>query len=174
MAGAGIAVRYDKTEFQKILDALSRMAHPDRFALSRFMGEELEAVGNQAFEDKADPATGKRWEPLRAPREDGTTGPLLQYRNHLHDSRSYRATTDGVVYGTNLVYGAVHQEGGQTKAHEIRPVSKKALSFGGRIVKKAHHPGSKIPARPYMGVPADFDRRILNDPAVQKLLGVTR
>jgi phage gpG-like protein len=110
---------------------------------------------------------------MNAPRADGGTGPILQYRNHLHDSRSHADSPEGTVFGTNLVYGAVHQEGGRTKAHEIRPVNAQALKFKGRFAKKATHPGSEIPARPFMGVPAGFDRRLLNDPAVQRLLGIT-
>jgi phage virion morphogenesis protein len=136
------------------------------------MGEELQAISNEAFEREADPVTGEKWKPLKAPREDGTTGPILQYRNHLHDSREHVENDEGTVFGTNLIYGSIHQEGGRTKAHEIRPVAQKSLSFNGQFAKKVQHPGSAIPARPYMGVPRDFDRRILNDPAVLRLLGV--
>ncbi|MDR2808069.1 MAG: phage virion morphogenesis protein [Spirochaetaceae bacterium] len=172
MAGVGIEVQYDRAEFQKILSALKRAAKPDLLALSRFMGEELELISNEAFENEVDPVSGEKWEALKAPRADGTTHPILQYRNHLHDSREHADSSEGTIFGTNLVYGAIHQEGGTTRAHEIRPVNGKALKFGGRFTKKVNHPGSKIPPRLYMGVPKDFDRRILNDPAVKKLLGI--
>jgi phage virion morphogenesis protein len=173
MAGAGIEVSYDRAEFQKILEALEKASKPDKLGLARFIGEELHVVSNTAFESESDPSTGAKWKPLKSPRANGDTGPILQYRNHLHDSRSYIAKSDGAVYGTNLVYGAAHQEGGRTKAHEIRPTRAKALRFGGRFVKKVNHPGSDIPARPFMGIPGDFDRRLLSDPAVQRLLGIS-
>jgi len=59
-----------------------------------------------------------------------------------------------------------------TGPHEIRPRQKKALRFNGRFAARVNHPGSGIPARPYLGVPRGFDRRLLEDPAVQKLLGL--
>jgi phage gpG-like protein len=49
-----------------------------------------------------------------------------------------------------MEYARIHQQGGQA----------------GRGKK------TDIKARPYMGVTKDFDRRILNDPAVLKLLGL--
>jgi phage gpG-like protein len=49
-----------------------------------------------------------------------------------------------------MEYARIHQKGGEA----------------GRGKK------SLIPARPYMGVPKDFDRRILNDPAVLEMLGL--
>jgi phage gpG-like protein len=76
-----------------------------------------------------------------------------------------------------MEYARIHQEGGKTKSHEIKARNGKALSFAGRdgnraAKKSVRHPGSEIPARPYMGVPKDFDRRLLEDPAVVKLLGL--
>ena len=81
--------------------------------------------------------------------------------------------------GTNLVYAKIHELGGQTKPHIIEPRNAKILvwagigTFGkgetkatGRLTKKGykaqgaagnltfarvvHHPGSKIPARPFL------------------------
>jgi len=51
----------------------------------------------------------------------------------------------------NAKYGRIHEYGGTTKAHIIRPRVKKALAFGdGIVVTFVRHPGSKIPARPYL------------------------
>lgn len=51
-------------------------------------------------------------------------------------------------------YAAIHEFGGQTAPHEIRPVNASVLAFqmGGRTIfaKVVHHPGSRIPARPYL------------------------
>jgi phage virion morphogenesis protein len=173
MAGTGIEVKTDD-QFQAILNALTRAAKPDLVAISRAMGEELEAVSNQAFEDEADPVSGTKWESLKRPREDGSTGHLLRDQSILYPSRRHIDTAEGTTLGSNLIYARIHQEGGQTKAHTIKPVQAKALRFNGRFAKKVSHPGSRVPARPYMGVPEDFDRRFLNDPAILTLLGITR
>ncbi len=52
--------------------------------------------------------------------------------------------------GTNEPQAAILNFGGKTKPHVIRPRNKKALAFGGRVVKSVNHPGSDIPAREYM------------------------
>jgi phage gpG-like protein len=71
-----------------------------------------------------------------------------------------------------MVYARIHQQGGKTAAHTITPYQAKALRFNGRFAARVRHPGSRIPPRPYMGVPADFDRRILTDPEILELLGL--
>ena len=54
--------------------------------------------------------------------------------------------------GTNVAYAAIHNFGGQTAAHMIYPRHKKALAWatGAYPVKSVKHPGSRIPARPFM------------------------
>ncbi len=53
--------------------------------------------------------------------------------------------------GSNVKYAAIHEFGGRTAPHEIRPKAGAALKFqiGERTVfaKVVHHPGSEIPAR---------------------------
>jgi phage virion morphogenesis protein len=174
MAGAGIVkAEYNESEFQAILDALSRAAMPDLRKIADFAGGELDSVSKKAFEKEKDPVTGKGWEPLKSPRTNGKTRPVLDYGGQLKRSLTWEAYPDGsVIFGSNMVYARIHQEGGKTRAHEIVPYHAKALHFNGRFARKVKHPGSLIPARPYMGVPQDFDRRVLNDPAVLKLLGL--
>ena len=54
----------------------------------------------------------------------------------------------------DVKYGAIHEFGGKTAAHDILPVKAKALHFimGGKDVfaRIVHHPGSVMPARSYM------------------------
>lgn len=56
--------------------------------------------------------------------------------------------------GTNVVYAKIHEFGGVTRPHLILPRWKKALHFvkDGKdvFVRKVEHPGSVIPARPYI------------------------
>jgi len=152
MSGAGIVyATYDDAEFQAILNALSKAAMPDLKAIAEFAGGELDYISKKAFEHEKDPVNEKNWEPLKKPRPDGSTSPILNYGGQLKRSMTFEAFPDGsVIFGSNMVYARIHQQGGQA----------------GRGNK------TTIPARPYMGVPKDFDRRILNDPAVMKLLGL--
>ncbi|MBM4301647.1 MAG: hypothetical protein FJ121_08970 [Deltaproteobacteria bacterium] len=56
--------------------------------------------------------------------------------------------------GLALAYGAIHEYGGVTRAHVIRPRNKKALAFqaGGQglVRKSVQHPGSKMPERSFL------------------------
>lgn len=87
-------------------------------------------------------------------------GKILQASGRLASSMTQSSSNDNAVVGTNVKYAAIHQFGGQTKAHEIRPRNKRALAWaGGRHpVRKVNHPGSKIPARPFL-VLGDEDMR---------------
>jgi len=152
MAGAGIVkAEYNDSEIQNILNALSKASMPNLLAIAEFAGGELDYISKKAFEQEKDPIDEKKWEPLKKPRRDGSTNPILNYGGQLKRSLIFNAFPDGsVIFGSNMIYARIHQEGGQA----------------GRGNK------ANIPARPYMGVPKDFDRRILGDPAVQKLLGL--
>jgi phage virion morphogenesis protein len=155
MAGAGIVrALFDDAEFKKIIDALDKLSNPDKEKLSWFMGKELLDISITAFENEQDPVTGKKWEPIQ-PRgelasEPGSVTTILRDHGILYGSLTHNDSTEGTVFGSHMEYARIHQLGGQA----------------GRD-KKAN-----IPARPYMGVTKDFDRRILNDPAVLKLLGL--
>ena len=71
------------------------------------------------------------------------------------------ARLEGTV-GTNIVYAKIHEYGGTTKPHRIEPRNAKALRFATAMsikTKKAtryafvqfvNHPGSRIPARPWL------------------------
>lgn len=82
------------------------------------------------------------------------TGMTLINRRLLMNSINFKAHQDRAEVGTNLIYAAIHQLGGQTAARTIRPVHKKALFWPGAMhpVKSVNHPGSRIPARPFLVV----------------------
>lgn len=68
------------------------------------------------------------------------------------DSRGY---VFGEIGSEGVPYAAIHEYGGTTRPHDIFPRSpNKALRFmfGGKetFARIVHHPGSKIPARPYL------------------------
>jgi phage virion morphogenesis protein len=169
MAGAGIEVKID-SEYQKIIDALQKASSPALQQIAHAGGQALKQVSKEAFQKQADPATGEKWKE----RKDGSIArKLLVQRGTLRESISMNAFPDGsAIIGSNLVYSRIHQEGGRTKAHDIKPRNGKALKFMGIYRKLVHHPGSEIPARPYLGVPKDFERQFFDDPAIRELLGM--
>ena len=88
---------------------------------------------------------------------------ILRARGHLAGSLRYQADDSSVRIGTNRIYGAIHQFGGKTSAHVIKPKNKKALAWPGarHPVRGVHHPGSNIPARPFLGISRQDRDRIL-------------
>jgi phage gpG-like protein len=171
MAGAGLEVVFDR-EYQHIIDALHQASSPALQQIAHAGGLALKKVTAEAFKNEADPATGTKW---KARTDINNPKKLLVQRGTLRRSITFNAFPDGsVIIGSNLVYARIHQEGGQTKAHEIKARNVKALKFLGIYRKWVKHPGSKIPARPYLGVPHDFERQFFDDPAIKALLGMAR
>lgn len=115
--------------------------------LTRAWAGTLESETEKNFAAQGRP----RWLGLKPPvsprRKDGK---LLQDSGQLAASVVTDYGPDHTRIGSNKPYAAIHQFGGITRAHVILPKNKKALAFGGRVVKRVNHPGSKIPARPYM------------------------
>ncbi len=152
MAGAGVRidVKWDDREVKAALRALSARLGNMRPVLDE-IGQKLVTSVIRRFETERGP-DGVEWEKSgRASRESGQT---LTDTGRLRASITHRASRDEVVVGTNVLYAAIQQFGGKTLAHTIRPRDKKALFWPGaeHPVAKVNHPGSLIPARPFLGV----------------------
>ena len=80
--------------------------------------------------------------------------------------------TAELLVGTNTAYAAVHQFGGRTPPRKIGPKRKKALWWPGapHPVASVDHPGSTIPARPYLGL-SDGDRAAITRIVARHLPG---
>jgi phage gpG-like protein len=86
------------------------------------------------------------------------TGLRVQSNRLRGSIRASKATVQGTKVqagiGSNVVYAAIHEFGGQTAPHDIVPKKGKALKFriGDRVVfaRKVRHPGSTFPARRYV------------------------
>jgi phage virion morphogenesis protein len=156
MAGVGIVkAEYNESEIQGIIDALGKASAPQLLELANAAGQELDYISKKAFEHEKDSVTGKKWEPLKRPRPDGSTNLILhpngKEHGQLYRSLNWEFFPDGsVIYGSNVEYARIHQLGGQAGRNK----------------------SANIPARPYMGVTKDFDRRVLNDPKILELLGL--
>lgn len=84
------------------------------------------------------------------------SGALL---NSIGASKKVTVESDGSVTGQigpqGIAYAAIHEFGGTTRPHRIEPRNARVLAFnmGGKpaFARFVNHPGSKIPARPYLG-----------------------
>lgn len=77
---------------------------------------------------------------------------ILTDTGRLRNSINFKALARGVEGYTNVKYAAIQQLGGTTGPHTIVPRKKKALFWPGAAhpVKSVQHPGSRIPARPFL------------------------
>lgn len=124
--------------------ALTRLAESlqHREPLMRAISEDMYDAVMENFAQEGRPP----WLPIER------AGKILQQSGRLAASIDTAHDNDAAVVGTNVVYARIHQQGGTTKPHEIRPRNRKALRFNGRFARKVNHPGSRIPARPFLAV----------------------
>ena len=123
-------------------------------SIRKFYGLECLAIGfiQAVTEDNFERESfgSDRWE--KSQRATDENGKTLQKRGQLAASITSRVGNDFARIGSNKKYAAIHHLGGKTKAHKIRPKKKKALAFGGLVLKSVNHPGSDIPARRYLPI----------------------
>ena len=77
---------------------------------------------------------------------------ILTETTRLRGSMAYRASSDQLEVGTNVVYGAIHQLGGG--AHGRKGAWDFLAEIGSKYVQD-------IPARPYLGLNDDDEHEIL-------------
>ena len=159
---AGIVIRADDAELQRALKRMRRWVG-DMTDTMDAIGARLETSTKHRFETEKAPS-GEPWKPSAASYDRGPApgsvgnedrGQTLTETGRLRASITHNVRgSDAVAVGTNVKYAAIHQFGGQTKPRTIRPRSKKALSWPGarHPVKSVRHPGSKVPARPFLGI----------------------
>jgi phage gpG-like protein len=90
----------------------------------------------------------------------------------LWNSINEQAFSDHVVIGSAKHYAAIHQLGGETGPRTIRPKNKKALFWpgAGHPMKAVRHPGSTIPARPFLPDEQSLDWDEIHDTVTRYLL----
>ncbi len=162
MAGAGVRLdlEYDDSAAGRALMRLVREMADPRPVFDEIGGRLVTSVQHR-FERGQGPS-GAAW-PIsgRARRESGQT---LVMTGRLLGSIAHNASRDGVEVGTNVGYAAIHQFGGRTKPRTIRARQKKALFWPGarHPVKQVRHPGSAIPARPFLGLDSGDEAMIVD------------
>lgn len=161
-----------KEEVEGILHRSTNLARPMRVIaakLNNSVGRNFEVGGRYSTEDSLLGGSNK-WAPVKNPpaykrsnkargiAKGDEKGSILLRSTHLRRSIMPESTEDTAFVATNVEYAAIQNFGGTTKAHVINPRNGKVLAFDGIVCRSVHHPGSKIPARPYMVVqPEDLD-----------------
>jgi len=152
-----------------VRDALAEMARRgrDNREMMRDIGDVVLTSVKDNFEAEGRP---ERWKPsLRLRKERGQT---LSRTGVLRRSFTVQAGNGFVAVGTNVPYAAIHQAGGRTSPRTIVPRKGKALYWPGAAhpVRAVRHPGSDIPARPFLMV-QDEDWEEIRHIAVNYLTG---
>lgn len=140
---AGIVININISENLSAGLARAIAAGEDLSPAMRAIATHLETATRLRFETESGPG-GVKWTPSRRALEEG--GQTLTLSGDL---RSSIGSAFGPTFAEagpersfgSAVYAAIHQFGGI-----IKPASKRALSFGGRIVASVI-----MPARPYVG-----------------------
>jgi len=162
MAGAAFALSLDEGAWKEALEVLARLGQGLQLDFARFIGEELYNVSQQAFERQADPETGEPWAPwspdYAKSKRHGSA--ILHHHGDLQRSITYEAEPERVVIGSNMVYAPTHQFGAEK-------------GVWGTTEDGTPIPPEDIPARPFLGIDLEFSDRVLGDPAILELLGMT-
>lgn len=130
---ANLTIRVDDREIQQALGQLqTRLSN--LLPVFKNIGEYMVLATTERFDKEVDPQ-GSSWHPLTTAtierkRRKGKILKILQQDGDLRRTIVYQASADQVEIGTNRIYGAIHQFGGQAGR--------------GRSVT--------IPARPFLGV----------------------
>lgn len=141
---------------ERLQQRIQRLAGIDKTDLLDAVGFEVENQTKRRIGSEKQAPDGTPWVELSDDYAAAKPkGDLLELEGVLWNSIQYNVQGDTVQVGSNVVYAAIHQLGGKTKPHRIVAKNKQALAFGGGVYKAVNHPGSDIPARPYLGLSTD-------------------
>ena len=132
---SGVSLQIDLQGEEAIATALANLAHRASHLepALKDMGEHFMRSIDERFDAQKSP-DGQPWEPNKPATLAKKRRPeILTESKRLRDSIVYNVEDGGLEIGTNVIYGAIHQLGGQA----------------GR--------GVTLPERPYLGV-SDDDR----------------
>ncbi len=138
-----IEIKIDDVELQKSLKKLASKAENLRPLMKNISGIMMDSV-EENFEKEGRP---DKWTPLakstikQRTKKGYWPGRILQMRGELASSITSYYDDDSAVVGTNKVYAAIHQ-------------------FGGNAGKNKK---VKIPARPYLLLATNDEKQIINE-----------
>lgn len=138
----GIAIRTRLENFDKAEDLFRRLETANTQPLMEDIGDYVLSETLLNFDAEQTPE-GEAWpQSIRAKEEGGKT---LQDRGHLRDSYTYAASATEVAIGSNMIYAAIHHNGGTIRAKS----GNLKFKIGDRWVQKKQ---VDIPARPALGL----------------------
>ena len=142
-----IEIKIDDKGVNELLTALQHRL-TDLSPVMKHIAGIMEDAVKKNFKEEGRP----KWKP--SGRADKRGGKTLQDTGLLAASITSSSDANTAAVGTNRIYAAIHQFGGKTSAHKIRPRDKKALFWpgAGHPVMEVNHPGSVIPARPFLSL----------------------
>lgn len=156
-----IQAQLDSADVRRSLEML-RVSCQDASPVMRVIAGDMERAVEKNFASEGRPAwVGLTAGTIAGRIKSGTwPGKILQRTGQLASSIVTRSDSTSATVGTNLAYAAIHQFGGKTRAHTITARKGKALAFGGIFRRQVRHPGSKIPARPFLALDHGDERQI--------------
>lgn len=174
---AGVTLEYQAEEvLAAIRQVTEALGSPER--MLRDMGEYLMIAHDQRFASQTAP-DGTPWQalsPAYQRRKKKNADKVLVLDGYLKNTLRYQVAGNEMVFGTNRVYAAIHQFGGeiqmparsqqayfrQDKSGDIGKqfVSKRRSNFSQWVTMGPHV--IKIPARPFLGTSAADDIELTN------------
>ncbi|HHE3720927.1 phage virion morphogenesis protein [Pasteurella multocida] len=153
---SGVKVEINTAQLTGILNkAVQTLANPK--LMFGEMGETLIDIHRIRFTQQQAP-DGTPWLPLKdwyQQSKKKNADKILTLDGHLHGTLRYQANNQGVIFGSDRPYAAIHQFGGT-----IKPKNKNVLKLGvGDNMPYAQ--SVTIPARPWLGVSIDDERRLI-------------
>ncbi|OSI25069.1 phage virion morphogenesis protein [Neisseria dumasiana] len=158
-----IEIKINTDALQNSLNAIAQRASNTQPLMTQ-----LARIMRNAVLDNFEAGGRPAWAPHKYPAAREGSG-LLQASGRLRNSIAPSSTATEAVVGTNVKYAAIHNFGGKTSPHLIKSKNGKALQFGGRFAKQVNHPGSNIPARPFMTLQPE-DEKALSDAVAEYLV----
>ena len=156
-----LETKLDSAQVTRALEML-RVSCLDASPVMRVIAGDMERAVEKNFQSEGRPAwLGLAPGTIAGRVKQGTwPGKILQRTGQLASSIEAHSDSNSATVGTNLAYAAIQQLGGKTRAHTITARKGKALAFGGIFRRSVHHPGSKIPARPFLALDTTDERQI--------------
>jgi len=145
-----------------VLDAFNRLlqASNDLSPAMRSVSRVLADAAERAFQSQSDPATGKKWDPLkpstirRREKKGHWPGSILQLSGILAGSIQSEYGRDYAMAGTNVPYATTHQFGAKKGQFGVFSLV--------RTRQEVQIPWGDITARPFLGIGADDKREIVD------------
>jgi len=174
MAGSMLEVSVDTSPVGKALDDLAERLGDLTTPLND-IAEYLYQSTDDRFRQQVAP-DGSPWAPLAASTLERKKGPrILREKGTLQDTLRHNVSNNELAFGTDRVYGAIHQLGGKiehaARSQQVYFRQGKDGSVGNRFVKKNRSnfsqwatrgaSSTEMQARPYLGLSSEDETEIL-------------